>query len=128
MVLPWVKWDQIERPKSLGGWGLKNTNLFAKAFAAKASWRIITTKILWSKVVYHKYIIPVPLRDWIINSITIPSGSGSIIWKEICNAFPLVHSGLSWKIGNGMRVRTGANPWLGSQLNHLLPQQLVQLL
>ena len=63
MVLPWVKWDKIARPKSLGGWGLKNTNLFTKDLAAKAGWRLITTKILWSKVVYHKYISPVPLWD-----------------------------------------------------------------
>ena len=80
------------------------------------------------EVIFHKYIAPVLLCDWIRNSAFVSLSSGSIIWKEICNAFPLVHSGLSWKIGNGMRVRTGANPWLGSQLNHLLPQQLVQLL
>ena len=53
-VLPWIKWDQIARPKSLGGWGLKNTNIFAKALAAKEGCRIVTSKIIWSKVVYHK--------------------------------------------------------------------------
>ena len=36
LVLPWVKWDQIARPKSLGGQGIKNINLFAKALATKA--------------------------------------------------------------------------------------------
>ena len=36
LILPWVKWDQIARPKSMGGWGIKNINLFAKALATKA--------------------------------------------------------------------------------------------
>ena len=42
-VLPWVKWDQIERPKALGGWGIKNTTFFAKSLDEKLGWRLITT-------------------------------------------------------------------------------------
>ena len=34
-VSPWVSWEKIARPKSLGGWGLKNIFLFTKALAAK---------------------------------------------------------------------------------------------
>ena len=45
-VLPWVKWDQIARPKALGGWGIKNTAFFAKALAAKLGWSLIKTQSL----------------------------------------------------------------------------------
>ena len=47
-VLPWVKWDQIARPKALGGWGIKNTSFFAKDLAAKLGWRLISTQSLWT--------------------------------------------------------------------------------
>ena len=90
MVIPWVKWDQIAKPKDTGGWGLKNINLFAKAMAAKVGWRLLTTTSLWIKVVYHKYISPVPLWDWIRNLVNITPGTCSIIWKAICDAFPLI--------------------------------------
>ena len=46
----------------------------------------------------------------------------------MCNAFPLTHSVLVWKIGNGASVRIGGDPWPGSQQSHLLPGQLVLLL
>lgn len=29
--MPWVDWEKIALPKALGGWGLKNIFLFAKA-------------------------------------------------------------------------------------------------
>jgi hypothetical protein len=44
-VAPWVKWNAVAVPKTLGGWGLKNIFLFTKALAAKSSWRLITSKI-----------------------------------------------------------------------------------
>ena len=47
-VLPWVKWNQIARPKELGGWGIKNSLMFAKAMAEKAGWRLISIQILWT--------------------------------------------------------------------------------
>ena len=125
LVLPRVKWVQIVMPKDMGGWGIKNINLFSKELVAKAGWRLLTTTILWKKVVYHKYISPVPLWDWIRNSVNITPGISSIIWKAICDAFPLIGSGLSWKVGNGTNVRIGSDPWPNSQLNHLLPPQLV---
>ena len=53
-VLPWVKWDQIARPKVMGGCGIKNTSFFAKSLAAKLGWRFIPTKSVWIKVVTHK--------------------------------------------------------------------------
>jgi hypothetical protein len=32
-IQPWEKWDLLARPKSLGGWGLKNIFLFSKELA-----------------------------------------------------------------------------------------------
>ena len=39
--LPWTSWKVLASPKSLGGWGLKVTALFAKALVAKSVRNII---------------------------------------------------------------------------------------
>ena len=36
-----MSWKFLSMPKSMGGWGLKVPNLFAKALAAKKVWDII---------------------------------------------------------------------------------------
>ena len=56
-VPPWVKCDQIARPKSMGGWGIKNTFFFAKALVEKIGWRLISTQSPWTKVIIHKHIL-----------------------------------------------------------------------
>jgi hypothetical protein len=51
--------------------------------------------------------------------------NGSIIWKYILNAFPLIGKWLIWKIGNGAHILIGKDPWIGSKDNHLLPENMV---
>ena len=110
-VLPWVKWNQIARPKNLGGWGLKNTFLFAKALAAKVGWRLISTQSLWTEFIIQKYITPTPLLDWIRDMGNTSLPNGSIIWKALCKSLPLILEGIVWKIGDGTKVRIGVDPW-----------------
>lgn len=55
-VTPWVRWDCIALPKSMGGWGLKNIFHFSKALAAKGGWRLIKTSSLWTQVLSQKYL------------------------------------------------------------------------
>ena len=54
--------------------------------------------------------------------------NGSIIWKALCKALPLILEGLVWKIGDGTKARIGTDPWTGCSQNHLLPFQLLQLI
>ena len=127
-VLPWVKWDQIARLKALGGWGIKNTAFFAKSLATKLGWRLITTQSLWTEVITHKYITPTSVLDWIRDFEFKKHKSGSIIWKSLCKSFSLIAEGLVWKVGDGRKVRIGADPWIGSAQNHILPQPLIQII
>ena len=110
-VLPWVKWDQIATTKSLGGWGLKNTFLSAKALVAKVGWRLISTQSLWTEVIIQKYITLTPLLDWIRDMGNTNLPNGSIILKSLSKALPLILEGLVQKIGDGTKVRIGADPW-----------------
>ena len=127
-VLPWVKWDQIDRPKSMGDWGIKHTFFFAKALEAKLGGRIISTQSLWTEFIIHKYISPTPLLDWIRDMGNTNLPNGSIIWKALCKSFPLISKGLVWKVGDGTKVRIGADPWPSYSQNHILPHQLIQLI
>ena len=54
--------------------------------------------------------------------------NGLIIWKALCKALPLILEGLALKVGDDANVRIGADPWPGCSQNHLLPNQLLQLL
>jgi hypothetical protein len=107
-VLPWVKWELLAAPKLLGWWRLKYIYLFAKALATKASWRLITTYSLSTKVVTRKYISPDSVEEWIRR----PSKETSnclIIWKALINYFQVVGEGLAWHVGKGTRVELGTD-------------------
>jgi hypothetical protein len=125
-IQPWAKWDLIARPKSLGGWGLKNIFLFSKSSAAKKGWRIITNNNHWSNVIYQKYISPGSLEDWIRSPTK--SHSISIFWKALISSFPVIVEGLAWKVGRGNHHHIGADPWPGSGMTHILPLDLIILL
>lgn len=98
-----ISWKCIVVPKALGGWGLKIYFHFSKALVAKVPWRLITTSILWTEVVQHKYIAPRSLLDWLRNIDKRLSGV-SIIWKAVIKSFDLISQGLVWKVGNGWNL------------------------
>lgn len=98
-VIPWVNWKKLVVPKMLGGWGLKNIFLFAKALATKLVWRLVKTKSLCTVAVSHKYIMPISVKEWICNPI-IKVASCSIIWKVVVSCFHVLGEGLAWHIGD----------------------------
>ena len=126
-TIPWVKWDCIALPQSLGGWGLKNIFLFSRALVAKYGWCLIRSSSLWTEVVWHKYIAPTPLTEWVRNSIG-RAGGISTIWKAVLDSMDIIYGGLAWKIGNNNRFRIGIHPWPGSNRNHILSNALVECL
>lgn len=81
--------------QDVGGLGLKNIFLFAKALVAKLVWRLIKTKSLWTDVVSHKYTLPDFMEGWVRNP-NKKVASYSIIWKAVVNSFNVVGEGLAW--------------------------------
>ena len=123
-ILPWVVWDNIEKPKEWGGWGIKQIKPFASALAAKSIWRILSENNLWTSVVRRKYIDPIPLDDW-IRTLDKENKRVSNIWKAtIFHVFDLVGQGLAWNIGNGEHCRIGLDPWVGCNENCFLSEGL----
>eukprot|EP01018_Ginkgo_biloba_P005512 Gb_15360 [translate_table: standard] len=47
---PLVIWDIITRPKSEGGWDLKDLPISSRSLVAKGIWHLISKKSLWKKV------------------------------------------------------------------------------
>jgi len=126
-VTPWARWKKIAISKGLGGWGLKNIFLFSQALAAKGGWRLIKTDSLWTRVIKHKYLTNISIEDWIRSPRKSHKG-GSVIWKAVVKAFPLIESNLAWAVGNGEKLKIGKDPWIGSELHHVLPGHVIHSL
>ena len=55
---PYVAWAEVCLPKTVGGIGLKNLEVWNKAWIAKLVWEIAMKKdILWIRWVHGKYLI-----------------------------------------------------------------------
>jgi len=125
--MPWVKLDSLALPKLLGGWGLKNIHSFSTALTAKIGWRLISSNNLWSKVVTQKYIGLNFVVDWIRRSVR-SFQNGSIMWKALVKYFSIISQGLAWKVGKGIFLRIGMDLWLGRNVLHILPHNLIDRL
>ena len=51
-----------------------------------------------------------------------------MIWKAMIKSFPVIEGGLTWKVGNRLRVRLGTDPWTESEGKHLLSYHLLATL
>jgi hypothetical protein len=87
--MPLIKWEILATPNLLGGWGLKKIHFFSKSIAVKVGWRLITTKILWIKLVTQKYICWNFVEEWIKRPIK-DALNCTIIWKSLIKSFSLV--------------------------------------
>ena len=77
---------------------------------------------LWRQEILHKYIEPLSMEDRIMQAVK-PILSN--IWKVIVQPFPLVGNWMAWNVGNGVKVRIGADPWVGSGEERILSEELV---
>jgi hypothetical protein len=121
-----ANWKSIVAPKEMGGWGLKNIRLFARALAGRNLWRLTLGNTLWVRVLNSKYFPNLSISEWFREPMK--SSKGSIVWKALVEAFPLVGKWMVWCIGNGEKVRLGEDPWLGAGNNYKLSPPLLQFL
>ena len=111
--------------KVYGGLGTVSSCYFAKSLAAKNVWNIIHGSGLWVKIVVQKYIHPMTILDWIRSPIKLKRCM-SICWKAVLWDFDIIQKNLVWKIGNGVVVRIGVDPWIGCKWIHALPSSMIE--
>jgi hypothetical protein len=67
-----------------------------------------------------------PIEEWY--NQPRKSSSGSNVWKELVENFPLVGSWTVWKIGNGRKVKIGQDQWMGIDEDYQFSEALIQSL
>ena len=102
-----VKWKKLVLPKSRGGWGIKNLDLFCKALVAKSFWRLVENPdTLWGRTMRKKYSPNDSIEEWFRQPTKSHKG-GSMCWKAFVVAFPLVGNWVSWHIGDDRKISKG---------------------
>ena len=67
------------------------------------------------------------ITDW-IRSPNKTFKNGSVGWKSMVLAFPLIGTWIAWEIGNGKSIRIGLEPWAGAGEDYRLPQLVLNKL
>ena len=107
----WVSWDEMMKPKHLGGLGFRDLEIFNLALLSKQAWRMLQ----------H----PTSLSARILKSVYFPDVSlfeaelghhPSQIWQAILDGREIMVQGLVRRIGNGETTDIWFGNWLPRSL------------
>jgi hypothetical protein len=103
----WVAWEQMTQPKSVGGLGFRDIELFNLALLARQGWRILQ--------------VPESLSARVLKAVYFPSGDflsaelgshPSQIWRSILEGRQALAVGLIRRIGDGRTTMAWEQNWL----------------
>jgi hypothetical protein len=103
----WVSWEEMTKPKYMGGLGFRDTELFNLALLARQAWRILQD--------------PNTLSARIIKAVYYPQGDfleaelgfhPSQIWRALVEGKEVLSRGLIRRIGNGETTRIWNQNWI----------------
>jgi hypothetical protein len=105
-----VNWKTACLPLHGGGLGIRNIAIFNKALLGKWLWRYSTeTTSLWRQVIDSKY--GGQGRDWCSNRVRATHGVS--LWKHIRAGWDVFSNHVSYKLGDGSRIRFWHDTWCG---------------
>jgi hypothetical protein len=103
-----LAWDNICKPKSLGGLGIRSLDTMNLSLLAKLGWNLTIKKpMLWVKALVGKYlnfgqnflnVAPKPLDSW--------------LWKGLLNSRSIVEKGACLAISMGSNINVWSDPWI----------------
>ena len=103
----WISWENLMKPKILGGLGIRDVKIFNQALLGKIAWRIISNPdCLLSRILIGKYC-----HNASFLTTTLPSSS-SHGWKEILKGRDLLIKHLGKTIRNGNTTNVWKDSWI----------------
>jgi hypothetical protein len=115
----WVAWEEMVKPKFLGGLGFCDIELFNLALLAKQAWRILEDASSLSARILE--VVYVPERDFLEAKL----GSAlSRIWRAILDGREVLERGLIRRIGTGETTNIWDMNWIPRE-GHLRPVRRV---
>ncbi|XP_021760243.1 uncharacterized protein LOC110725079 [Chenopodium quinoa] len=117
--LHWQKWDDLCKPKSMGGLGFRDLRCFNQALLAKQIWRLhhnqgsLVHSILKAKYFKHCDVLEA-YRGY----------DPSYTWRSIWGAKSLLLEGLKWRVGNGTDIPVWDCAWLPGNSSICVPSLL----
>lgn len=97
-----MAWDDVCKPKNLGGLGICKIRDINKALLSRWLWQFGQEKeknSLWRKVVTCKYGM---INDWEVRFSSLPYGCSC--WKVIMNNAGEFKEGIRFDMGSGLRI------------------------
>uniref|UniRef100_A0A803QAN3 Reverse transcriptase domain-containing protein n=1 Tax=Cannabis sativa TaxID=3483 RepID=A0A803QAN3_CANSA len=108
----WKRWNSLCKSKHEGGMGFRSFVHFNQALLAKQAWRIFEMpNSLLSRLLKHRYFSTTTFFDAHLGH------SPSYTWQSICWGRDLLVQGMRYKIGKGVNIATGTDPWIPSYTN-----------
>ena len=103
----WRSWEWLTTPKSMGGMGFRDMELFNQAMLGKQCWRILTCPdSLCARVLKGRYF---PSTNfW---NAPMPRNS-SYTWRSLMYGKSLLERGILWRVGDGKTIRLTKDCWL----------------
>jgi hypothetical protein len=103
----WLPWQQLVKPKCLGGLGFKDLRLFNQALLAHQAWRLLAyPDSLCARVLRAKYFHQGNLLD------IAPASEASNTWRAIDYGVELLQCGAIYRVGNGESICIWRYNWI----------------
>ncbi|KAL0293105.1 UNVERIFIED_CONTAM: hypothetical protein Sradi_6957100 [Sesamum radiatum] len=101
-----VSWEQVCKPTSHGGLGIRNIQMMNNALMGKYLWQVLTKK---RDSIWVYWILKYKLKDgtlWAAND-----KDGSWTWKKLLKLRPHIIKGIQYRVGTGTDFKLWLDPW-----------------
>jgi len=121
------KWEIIAKPKSYGGWGVRNLYMFNRSLVVNTLWHCLIKDDIWHKVLKDKYLPHSTVVTWLRSAI-LRTHNTSNTWRILVKYLDLITHCLSWSPSSGHSIHIGEDEILGMGLNSILSPDLITTL
>ncbi|KAG8383539.1 hypothetical protein BUALT_Bualt04G0024000 [Buddleja alternifolia] len=115
-----MAWDDICRPKALGGLGLRKMKDLNFALLSKLAWKMVSEKnCIWLNLFRYKYL----KSSNMLHSVSTGTNA-SWIWKDILRSKDLLSKGACYSVHVNSKILTWLEPWIPSFEGFIPPPPL----